>query len=212
MIGAGHNGLTCACYLAKAGSKVLVLEEYHSIGGMTITEEITLPGLKSDVHAFGYQLANFPPVPTELELGTYGFELIRPEISFSHVFPNGKYAAMFPSIEKTIGSINKFSTQDGKTWNNLYSEYFSNKPSVIASINSSPRSLSSAKENEEKCQSVSSEKYRKQLQSMRSWCNENFESEEARVMFGTFAAFVGLSPDDAGGGETVFSFCKRNTG
>ena len=74
VIGAGHNGLTCACYLAKAGSKVLVLEEYHSIGGMTITEEITLPGLKSDVHAFGYQLANFPPVPAELELGTYGFD------------------------------------------------------------------------------------------------------------------------------------------
>ncbi len=33
---------------------------------------------------------------------------------------------------------------------------------------------------------------------MRSWCNEYFESEETRVMFGTFAAFVGLSPDDAG--------------
>ena len=54
---------------------------------MTITEEITLPGFKSDVHAFGYQLANFSPVPAELELGNYGFELIHPEISFSHVFP-----------------------------------------------------------------------------------------------------------------------------
>jgi beta-carotene ketolase (CrtO type) len=50
---------------------------------------------------------------------------------------------MFPSIEKTIGSINKFSTQDGKTWNNLYSEYLSNRTSIIASLNSSPRSLSS---------------------------------------------------------------------
>lgn len=45
---------------------------------------------------------------------------------------------------------------------------------------------------------------------MRSWCNENFESEEARVVFGTFAAFVGLSPDDAGGGGggTVFLFAR----
>ena len=76
VIGAGHNGLTCACYLAKAGLKVLVLEEYHTIGGMTITEEITLPGFKSDVHAFGYQLANLSPVPTELNLDRYGFELI----------------------------------------------------------------------------------------------------------------------------------------
>jgi hypothetical protein len=39
-------------------------------GGMTITGEITLPGFKSDVHAFGYQLANFSPVPAELEIVT----------------------------------------------------------------------------------------------------------------------------------------------
>ncbi len=51
VIGAGHIGLTCACYLAKAGLKVLVLERYHDIGGMTITEELKLPGFKSDVHA-----------------------------------------------------------------------------------------------------------------------------------------------------------------
>ena len=120
VIGAGHNGLTCACYLAKAGLKVLVLEEYHSIGGMTITEEVTLPGFKSDVHAFGYQLANYSPVPMELELRKYGFELIYPEISYSHVFPNGKYVAMYPSIERTVKSIEKFSIQDGKTWNRLF--------------------------------------------------------------------------------------------
>ena len=40
VIGAGHNGLACACYLAKSGMKVLVLEQYDRIGGMSITEEI----------------------------------------------------------------------------------------------------------------------------------------------------------------------------
>lgn len=78
VIDAGHNGLTCACYLARFGLKVLVIEKYHSIGGMTITEEITLPGFWSDVHAFGYQLANLSPVPDELNLGSYGFELTKP--------------------------------------------------------------------------------------------------------------------------------------
>lgn len=66
----------------------MVLEEYHTIGGMTITEEITLPGFKSDVHAFDYQLANLSPVPKELNLSEYGFELIKPEISYSHIFPD----------------------------------------------------------------------------------------------------------------------------
>ena len=63
---------------------------------MTITEEVTLPGFKSDVHVFGYQLANLSPVPAELNLNKYGFELLRPEISYSHVFPDGGYV---PCIE-----------------------------------------------------------------------------------------------------------------
>src|SRR6186713_384712 len=75
VIGAGHNGLTCACYLAKAGLKVLVLEEYHTVGGMTVTEEETLPGFWSDIHASGYQLANLSPVPRELGL-LHRYELI----------------------------------------------------------------------------------------------------------------------------------------
>ena len=82
-----------------------MLEEYHSIGGMTITEEITLPGFKSDVHAFGYQLANLSPVPHELDLQRHGFELIYPEICLSHIFPNGQYISMYPSIDRTIKSI-----------------------------------------------------------------------------------------------------------
>ena len=41
---------------------------------------------------------------------------------------------------------------------------------------------------------------------MRSWCDENFESDEAKVLFGTSATFVGLSPDDAGGGQLCHLF------
>ena len=109
IIGARHNGLTCASYLAKAGLKVLVVEEYHTIGGMTTTEEITLSGFKSDVHAFGYQLANLSPVPKELNLIRYGFELIKPEISYSHIFPDGRYISMYRDLEGTIKSIERFS-------------------------------------------------------------------------------------------------------
>jgi len=51
---------------------------------MTITEEITLPRYMSDVHAFGYQLANLSPFPDELHLHKYGFELIKSKICYSY--------------------------------------------------------------------------------------------------------------------------------
>ena len=66
VIGAGHNGLTCACYLAHAGLKVLVPERYETYGGMTVSEEITAPGFLSDVHASGYLVAKLTPAPEEL--------------------------------------------------------------------------------------------------------------------------------------------------
>jgi beta-carotene ketolase (CrtO type) len=84
----------------------MVLEEYRSIGGMTITEEIHTS--RFDVYAFGYQLANLSPVPQEL---------IHPEIPLSHIFPNGQYISMSPSIDMTIKSIDKFSAKDAKTVN-----------------------------------------------------------------------------------------------
>ena len=46
VIGAGHNGLACAAYLAKAGAKVLVLERSTRVGGGCHTAEATLPGFK----------------------------------------------------------------------------------------------------------------------------------------------------------------------
>jgi phytoene dehydrogenase-like protein len=51
IIGAGHNGLTAAAYLARAGRKVLVLERRHVVGGAAVTEEI-FPGFKFSVCSY----------------------------------------------------------------------------------------------------------------------------------------------------------------
>jgi len=115
VIGAGHNGLTCACYLARAGLKVLVLEQYHTVGGMTVTEEETLPGFWSDIHASGYQLANLSPVPRELGL-LDRYEIIKPEIPFSHAFPTGDIISVHRDIEKTVAELARYSLEDAKTW------------------------------------------------------------------------------------------------
>ncbi len=214
VIGAGHNGLTCACYLAKAGLRVFVLEDYISIGGMTLTEEITLPGFKSDIHAFGYSLATLSPVPHELKLKGHGFELIQPEVSLSHLFPNNHgHISMYKSIEKTLDSIRKYSDRDAGSWKKVFDGYMQNRNLVVSMLNTPPgnplgdtKSASMVNDTKMEPLEVEGDKYRRQTQSMRSWCNENFESDEVKAMFGSFAPFVGLSPDDAGGGELCYLF------
>lgn len=216
VIGAGHNGLTCACYLAKSGLSVLVLEDYSLIGGMTITEEITLPGFRSDIHAFGYALGTLSPVPAELNLYRYGFELIQPEVSISHLFPKEHgFISMYKSVEKTMDSLRNYSSRDAVSWKKIFDEYLANKNSIVSSLNTPPVNpflvnSSESSDNQVKINDLKTEgdRYRSQTQSMRSWCNENFESDEAKAMFGSFAPFVGVSPDDAGGGELCYLFAS----
>lgn len=195
VIGAGHNGLTCVCYLAKAGFKVAVFEQYHSIGGMTITEEVTLPGFKSDIHAYGYQLANFSPAPGELELDKYGFELLYPDPSISHVFPNGGIISMYRDVNKTVKSLERYSKKDAQTWQKMFNNYLSKKDKIIEFLSTPPDSVlqshsasSISTGNVDVTEGESFDEYRTNLQSLRSWCNEFFESEEAKVFFGALGS------------------------
>jgi beta-carotene ketolase (CrtO type) len=205
VIGAGHNGLTCACYLARAGLKVLVLEQYHTVGGMTITEEITLPGFHSDLHAFGYQFGNLSPAPAELGLASFGFELLYPDPNFSQAFPDGGLVTMYRDLEKTIASISRYSAKDGETWRRMFQDYLQVKGDIAAWMNSTPLSLA---EDTSRLAATSGglESYRLGLQSMRSWCDENFEAEETKLFLGSFACHASASPDDAGGGRLAWLF------
>src|SRR6185436_6385061 len=74
IVGAGHNGLTTAAYLAKAGKKVLVLERRPMVGGITVTEEI-FPGFKYSpcAHLAGSFSSE---IVADLDLKKHGFELL----------------------------------------------------------------------------------------------------------------------------------------
>jgi beta-carotene ketolase (CrtO type) len=205
VIGSGHNGLTCACYLAKAGMQVLVLEQYSSIGGMTNTEELTLPGFRSDSCAFGYQLANISPVPRELDLHRYGFELLHPEICFSHAFPDGTSVSVFRDIRRSYESIAHFSSRDADIYQLLCSRFAAEANEFAATINSPPRSPAEQMAALE-CLHDGLDTYRFQLQSFRSWAQENFEAEQTKVLLGTWCSHVGLSPDDVGGASIASLF------
>ena len=75
VVGGGHNGLTCAAYLGRAGRKVLVLERRHILGGAAVSEEI-FPGFTYTVCSYVISLLR-AEVTRELELPKHGLQ-IRP--------------------------------------------------------------------------------------------------------------------------------------
>lgn len=212
VIGAGHYGLTCACYLA-AGLQVLVLEQYHTVGGMTVTEQETLPGFWSDLHASGYQLANLSPVPQELHLLPDGYELIKPDIPFAHAFPDGQSITVHHDLDQTVANIARYSQADAQTWRTLMEQFRAEQDAIVAGMFSPPPSLSAEAAAFSKSP-ADMERYRFSLQSLRSWANQTFESETTKTLFGSFATFLGASPDDAGGAQLgwLFASVLQNVG
>src|ERR1700752_3402459 len=79
VIGAGHNGLTCAAYLAAAGLKVTVLERRSVVGGAAVTEEFH-PGFRNSVAAYTVSLLN-PKVIRDLELPRPGLRVVERRLS-----------------------------------------------------------------------------------------------------------------------------------
>ena len=196
VIGAGQNGLACACYLARAGLRVLVLEAYERIGGMTLTEEVTLPGFRSDVHARGYQLAHLSPVPAELDLARHGLELVAPEHVYAHAFPDGRAIVVSRDLDRSVFDLARCSTADAATFRALIERYRDGRAAFVHAFFSPPAPRVVAPPAQ----------LRASLQSVRSWTDATFESEEVRSLFGGFAAFVGSAPDDAGGAEIAWLF------
>src|SRR5262245_8486120 len=179
---------------------------------MTVTEEETLPGFWSDIHASGYQLANLSPVPSELGL-LNDYELLEPDIPFSHAFPSGDIVRVNRDIEKTVADIARYSQKDATTWRGLMERFLAQKDVITRGMFSPPPSLPLAAA-EFATSSAGMDAYRFSLQSARSWANQTLEADATKTLFASFATFLGASPDDAGGAELgwLFASVLQNVG
>src|SRR5437879_2773313 len=112
IVGAGHNGLVTAAYLARAGKRVLVLERRHVVGGACVTEELW-PGFKVSTAAYVNSLLR-PEIIRDLELARHGFELLSRSPSSFTPFPDGRFLLMGPDKELTRQQVAKFSARDAE--------------------------------------------------------------------------------------------------
>jgi phytoene dehydrogenase-like protein len=125
IIGGGPNGLTAACYLSKAGQKVLLLEKRYELGGGLATEEITLPDYFHNTHAIYHLMADYAPPVTDFELAQrYDIEYIHPEVEWAMPLSDGNSLCIYQDLEKTCQSIAKFSKKDADSYREVSQRFY----------------------------------------------------------------------------------------
>ena len=112
IIGAGHNGLTCAAYLGMAGLSVRVVERRGVVGGTAVTEEFH-PGFRNSVAAYTVSLLQ-PKVIADLSLPRHGLKIVERRAQNFLPVPDGRY--LLTGEGRTETEIAKFSARDGKSY------------------------------------------------------------------------------------------------
>jgi phytoene dehydrogenase-like protein len=113
VIGAGHNGLISAAYLAKAGKKVLVLERRHVVGGAAVSEEV-FPGFTFSVLSYVVSLFR-PAIIRDLDLPRHGLEILPLETAFTpHL--DGPGLCRWPDAARSRREISRFSAKDAEIY------------------------------------------------------------------------------------------------
>ena len=110
IIGAGHNGLTCAAYLAKAGLRVRVVERRKVVGGAAVTEEF-VPGFRNSVAAYTVSLLN-PKIISDLKLAEHGLKIVERRAQNFLPAPDDRY--LLTGEGRTKDSLAKLSPRDAE--------------------------------------------------------------------------------------------------
>ena len=110
IIGGGHNGLVCACYLAARGLKVRVLERRHIVGGTAVTEEF-YPGFRNSTASYTVSLLN-PKIIADLKLYEHGLRIIERPLSNFLPLNDHEFLKVGGNLAAKQSEVARFSSRD----------------------------------------------------------------------------------------------------
>jgi phytoene dehydrogenase-like protein len=202
IIGAGHNGMALAGYLAKSGWDVAVFEVRGEEGGGLATEEVTRPGFLHNLHANYHTLVGVCPVYDDLNLYDHGVHYERPPVQMGAVFADGTALTIHTDLDKTCASLARFSQKDADTFRRLFEEAKGYMDLLIRTLMYSPpiplvditKALVVWKV-EEKSEFLSV--HLRQM-SVNDFLNKHFENEKVKAMLAFHSAIGGYSTDRKG--------------
>jgi len=114
VVGGGHNGLTAAAYLARAGLSTLVLERKEIVGGCCVTEEIA-PGCRASTAAYIASMLR-PEVVASLDLPAHGLHMVPCDPALQVPFPDGQVVPWWADRERTVAELRKICCADAETF------------------------------------------------------------------------------------------------
>ncbi|SNR91543.1 Phytoene dehydrogenase-related protein [Haloechinothrix alba] len=141
IVGAGHNGLTAGCYLAREGLKVVVLEASPTIGGMTCTNPIMDSVPEHDFNEGAIQLTGvfrLSRIVEELQLAQYGLKQIPVDPAHVQLAPDGSSFAVWEDANRSADELRYFSSRDARRWLELANSLRSAMKVVVPYMNSQP--------------------------------------------------------------------------
>ncbi len=216
VVGAGHNGLTCACYLAKAGLKVKVLERRGVVGGAAVTEEFH-PGFRNSVAAYTVSLLQ-AKVIRDLRLAEHGLRIVERPLSNFLPLDNG-YLKVGGGQEATQREFARFSQRDAKRlasyWKSLEriadvlrAMALETPPNVGGGVRDLLRLLSDARRMKQLDMAARRDLVGLFTRSAADWLEDWFEAEPVKAAFG-FDAVVGAyaSPYHPGTAYVLLHHC-----
>src|SRR5438270_6052142 len=112
VVGGGHNGLTAAAYLARAGLSTLVLERRDIVGGCCVTEEIA-PGCRVSTTSYIASMLR-PEVIRDLQLGNFGLRMVPCDPAIQVAFPDGRVVPWWADRDRAVAEFRKHSRKDAE--------------------------------------------------------------------------------------------------